>query len=203
MLSHSRYVFLIPAKTKPRHQCLTLFLSDTTKDITADRERTNKRVHAHSKSSHESKRVKHNDVTTTNNNNNSNLSSLENILSASVQSSQLLQQLVSQQVPKNRNWPDQLSTQESQRNRSNNANANSLYEESNLCRLNDEGGGLSNPRKNVFENDGGGRPTSQRQHQQQSNSVLMNLLVSGCDVSAGYVCLTKQTPRSSKGIASK
>ncbi|EFN75728.1 hypothetical protein EAI_09730 [Harpegnathos saltator] len=32
------------------------------------------------------------------------------------------------------------------------------------------------------------------------SSVLMNLLVSGCDVSAGYVCLVK--PKSAKGIAS-
>lgn len=32
------------------------------------------------------------------------------------------------------------------------------------------------------------------------NSVLMNLLVSGCDVSAGYVCFAK--PKSSKSIAS-
>lgn len=30
------------------------------------------------------------------------------------------------------------------------------------------------------------------------NSVLMNLLVSGCDVSAGYVCLVK--PKPAKGI---
>lgn len=33
-----------------------------------------------------------------------------------------------------------------------------------------------------------------------SSSVLMNLLVSGCDVSAGYICLTK--PKPAKGIAS-
>lgn len=32
------------------------------------------------------------------------------------------------------------------------------------------------------------------------SSVLMNLLVSGCDVSAGYVCLVK--PKPAKGIAS-
>ncbi|OXU25114.1 hypothetical protein TSAR_001562, partial [Trichomalopsis sarcophagae] len=173
----------------PTHVLGQISLKNTTKDSTADRERANKRVHAYSKSSHESKRVKHNDVPTSNNNNNNNgnISSFENILSSSVQSSQLLQQLVSQQVPKNRSWPDQLSTtQESQRTRSNNVNGNSLYEESNLCRLNDESVGLSNPRKNVFEHDGGGRPTSQRQQQQQqqqqSNSVLMNLLVSGCDM---------------------
>lgn len=40
----------------------------------------------------------------------------------------------------------------------------------------------------------------QQQHQQQqavapSNSVLMNLLVSGCDVSAGYMCLAPIRPR--------
>lgn len=41
-----------------------------------------------------------------------------------------------------------------------------------------------------------------QQRKRQSNSVLMNLLVSGCDVSAGYVCLVKQKPIS-KTIASK
>lgn len=35
----------------------------------------------------------------------------------------------------------------------------------------------------------------------QSNSVLMNLLVSGCDVSAGYICLAK--PKPSKSVATK
>lgn len=46
--------------------------------------------------------------------------------------------------------------------------------------------------------DGGGTPSSNKQRQQQpkeppltsSDSVLMNLLVSGCDVSAGYVCVS-------------
>lgn len=46
--------------------------------------------------------------------------------------------------------------------------------------------------------DGGGTPNSIKHRQQQpkeppttsSNSVLMNLLVSGCDVSAGYVCVS-------------
>lgn len=33
------------------------------------------------------------------------------------------------------------------------------------------------------------------------NSVLMNLLVSGCDVSAGYVCLVKPKPAKSIGNA--
>lgn len=35
----------------------------------------------------------------------------------------------------------------------------------------------------------------QQQQQQASNSVLMNLLVSGCDVSAGYMCLAPMRPR--------
>ena len=43
----------------------------------------------------------------------------------------------------------------------------------------------------------------QQQQQQQSSSVLMNLLVSGCDVSAGYVCLTKTRPSKGGIIASK
>jgi hypothetical protein len=50
----------------------------------------------------------------------------------------------------------------------------------------------------VWVLDGGGTPSSNKQQQQQpkqpppapSDSVLMNLLVSGCDVSAGYICLS-------------
>lgn len=50
----------------------------------------------------------------------------------------------------------------------------------------------------VWVLDGGGTPNSNKQRQQQpkesplisSDSVLMNLLVSGCDVSAGYVCVS-------------
>jgi hypothetical protein len=57
----------------------------------------------------------------------------------------------------------------------------------------------------VWVLDGGGTPRSNKQQQQQqqqqqrqpkqpppapSDSVLMNLLVSGCDVSAGYICLS-------------
>ena len=33
--------------------------------------------------------------------------------------------------------------------------------------------------------------TQSKPHQPASNSVLMNLLVSGCDVSAGYTCLPR------------
>lgn len=55
--------------------------------------------------------------------------------------------------------------------------------------------------------DGGGgdkcRRKDEASHSSQRNapcsSVLMNLLVSGCDVSAGYVCFAK--PKSSKSIA--
>lgn len=65
------------------------------------------------------------------------------------------------------------------------------------------------------EGDGGGaeegggddrcrRSVSASQPSQRNNppcsSVLMNLLVSGCDVSAGYVCFAK--PKPSKSIAS-
>lgn len=53
----------------------------------------------------------------------------------------------------------------------------------------------------VWVLDGGGTHGSNKQQQQQvqpprqlpptpSDSVLMNLLVSGCDVSAGYICLS-------------
>jgi len=41
--------------------------------------------------------------------------------------------------------------------------------------------------------------TSRKKNPSCSNSVLMNLLVSGCDVSAGYVCLVKPKP-TAKGI---
>lgn len=113
------------------------------------------------------------------------------------QKSQLLQQLVSQKIPKNRNWSDQAES----KNRL--INGGSLFKDSCLSRLDDDGGGLdSMQRSALVQEDSGGR--IQQQQQQQSNSVLMNLLVSGCDVSAGYVCLTKQNnPRSSKGLASK
>ena len=197
---HARREFPLPSPNDV--STATCVLSDITRDITADRDRPNKRVHAFSAKSvghhQESKRVKHNDGGSADA---GHLSSLENLLSASVQNSQLLQQLVSQQTPKTagigRSWTQQ-------QHRDHNGNANSLYEDSSLCnsRSNEEVQGGSNLRRGtVFEDDGGGR-TAQRQ-QQQSNSVLMNLLVSGCDVSAGYVCLTKQNPRSSKGIASK
>lgn len=43
------------------------------------------------------------------------------------------------------------------------------------------------------------RAKKKQQHQEQgtipSNSVLMNLLVSGCDVSAGYMCMAPMRPR--------
>lgn len=53
----------------------------------------------------------------------------------------------------------------------------------------------------VWVLDGGGTPSGNKQQQQPqqrqkqppptpSDSVLMNLLVSGCDVSAGYICLS-------------
>ncbi|KAG8249645.1 hypothetical protein J6590_015141 [Homalodisca vitripennis] len=41
------------------------------------------------------------------------------------------------------------------------------------------------PRPGVL--DGGGKPPN-------SGSVLMNLLVSGCDISAGYICLNARKP---------
>lgn len=41
--------------------------------------------------------------------------------------------------------------------------------------------------------------TSRKKNPSCGNSVLMNLLVSGCDVSAGYVCLVKPKP-TAKGI---
>ncbi|XP_014205787.1 protein similar-like [Copidosoma floridanum] len=202
----------------------------TAQDITAERENTNKRVHSYSsKSGVGNKRVKHADlpnVTSCNLNSGkatrSNLSSLERMLSDPVQSSQLLQQLVSQQVPKNRNWQDsqQISVGEPRNrlhtddnNRGNGTSrSNNFSEESHVRRLDDKGGGNdscgigggdatcssstsqrlvdSNPRQ--VDAKGGGVNVLRRgplvsdgvgkSPQQQSNSVLMNLLVSGCDV---------------------
>lgn len=72
---------------------------------------------------------------------------------------------------------------------------------------------MSNKIKSAFVMGHRGTETSDRhnndpdegedeQRKRQSHSVLKNLLVSGCDVSAGYVCLVK--PKSiSKGITSK
>lgn len=82
-------------------------------------------------------------------------------------SSQLLQQLMSQQSPvKNRN---------------------------------DHTKGNSGSADDVRGSEAG--LTQAHPQQPQSNSVLMNLLVSGCDVRAGYICLTKQKP--SKSIATQ
>lgn len=114
---------------------------------------------------------------------------MEEMLSASVQSSQLLQQLVSQQTPKGRSWNSSVGVQR---------NAEVLDDARRRPHGIDEEGGVSRRRTRAEEDDSGGGPKAPRQ---QSNSVLMNLLVSGCDVSAGYVCLAK--PRPSKGIASK
>ncbi|XP_011504674.1 PREDICTED: hypoxia-inducible factor 1-alpha [Ceratosolen solmsi marchali] len=155
----------------PTHGLGQINLKNTTKNITADRERTNKRVHTFcNKSNHEIKRIKHNDSNITNNNN---LSSLESILSVSIENSPLLQQLASQQATKNRNWQNQVTLDTWSRN------GNNIYEDSSLCRI-------QNLHKIIIEDDGGGKTKShQHQHQlqqQQSNSVLMNLLVSGCDV---------------------
>lgn len=43
--------------------------------------------------------------------------------------------------------------------------------------------------------------TNSLQQPRQSNSVLMNLLVSGCDVNAGYICLSNSRP--SDGVANE
>ena len=53
-------------------------------------------------------------------------------------------------------------------------------------------------RRNVVEN--GDAISQMSQRNPACNSVLMNLLVSGCDVSAGYVCFAK--PKPPKSIAS-
>lgn len=53
-------------------------------------------------------------------------------------------------------------------------------------------------RRNVAEN--GDAISQMSQRNPACNSVLMNLLVSGCDVSAGYVCFAK--PKPPKSIAS-
>lgn len=62
-----------------------------------------------------------------------------------------------------------------------------------------------NKEKIGFAGDGGGIAMSAALSgkQQQTNSVLMNLLVSGCDVSAGYVCLAKPKIISKTSITTK
>ena len=55
----------------------------------------------------------------------------------------------------------------------------------------------------VWVLDGGGTTNNNKQQQKQplqspSDSVLMNLLVSGCDVSAGYICLTARNSTNRK-----
>ena len=52
---------------------------------------------------------------------------------------------------------------------------------------------LEDKKKSICNSDGreNGSIDSGTRARRQSNSVLMNLLVSGCDVSAGYVCLAK------------
>lgn len=51
------------------------------------------------------------------------------------------------------------------------------------------------PRPGVI--DGGGK-SALTGTSNTSNSVLMNLLVSGCDVSAGYICLNSKKPYGTK-----
>lgn len=54
--------------------------------------------------------------------------------------------------------------------------------------------GASN-KKNGFVTEHQQQMLKQQANSAPSNSVLMNLLVSGCDVSAGYMCLSPMRPR--------
>ncbi|KAJ8674336.1 hypothetical protein QAD02_005598 [Eretmocerus hayati] len=164
-------------------------LKNAPRDPAITEMRSNKRVHAPYNSisnngrginGNESKRVKHCNSSELDPGgvgppSNSFQSSLESLLSGSVQSSQLLQQLVSQQQhqginckPRN-NWNDSTGT---------------VYNNSNRPEDDGGGGSLIRNRSLLAEDIGDGKQmfqNQQRQHQQQSNSVLMNLLVSGCD----------------------
>lgn len=68
----------------------------------------------------------------------------------------------------------------------------------------DSGGGGDQKRRylprEILENTTTVQSSTNSHRNPPYNSVLMNLLVSGCDVSAGYVCLVK--PKPSKSIAS-
>ena len=166
------------------------------KDLDSNRlnsERSNKRVHVCSlKPENEYKRIKCDQG-----------NSMEvpvNVISGLHEGSQLLQRLVaSSDAPKS--WQNQLETR-----------VQNSKEVSSVCGVGDVGGGIRCDDIDYGgEDDGGGggsdcvrfgkRTGSKTTSSQQSNSVLMNLLVSGCDVSAGYVCLAK--PKPSKGISSK
>ena len=121
-----------------------------------------------------------------------------NVISGLNESSQLLQRLVSSDMSKS--WQNQLEARVQPGRDASSVGGVGKGGGGIRCKDidygsgDDDGGGSD---KIIYGRGSGSRPTSL----QQSNSVLMNLLVSGCDVSAGYVCLSKQKP--SKGIASK
>lgn len=119
-----------------------------------------------------------------------------NIISGLQEGSQLHQRLITSDVRKS--WQNQLEGKEQL-----------SMDDSSVGGVGDGGGGgirCDDIDYGGDDDDDGGDLVKFKQgtrstSSQQSNSVLMNLLVSGCDVSAGYVCLTK--PKPSKGITSK
>ncbi|XP_023319217.1 protein similar-like [Trichogramma pretiosum] len=104
-----------------------------------------------------------------------------NIANAQQKNSQLLQQLVSQNLPKSsRNmWPGQ---QQQLQQKANIVNNNIFNDNGN--RLNSLNNGMNMAGKTGRSNALPTQQQQQQQQQQQSNSVLMNLLVSGCDIQA-------------------
>lgn len=180
-------------------------------------ERSNKRVHGYStKSENEYKRIKCERAE------NFQLTNQNVVISGMQEGSQLLHRLVTADMPKN--WQNQLEMRERLAKDDNNTSVGGgvsggdgggggvviVDDDDDLGEGGGDGGINYNDIDYNDDDDGGGCGDLVKSRQgtasksitsQQSNSVLMNLLVSGCDVSAGYVCLTK--PKPSKGITSK
>lgn len=113
----------------------------------------------------------------------------------SVTDSQLLRRLVSQQHAVLRSNDYSNESFDGRRNKDR-MQTEPEVDEAEVDRGGIKGGGGDKCRRKGIEN---GDTTSKR-NPPACNSVLMNLLVSGCDVSAGYVCFAK--PKPSKSIAS-
>lgn len=92
----------------------------------------------------------------------------------------------------------------SNNNKNNNNNNNKVAKDDDEDEAEGDGGGGGNKRRclrrDVLDSTTVQSSTGSHRNPPYNNSVLMNLLVSGCDVSAGYVCLVK--PKPTKSIAS-
>lgn len=117
--------------------------------------------------------------------------------SSNLGSSQLLRRLVSQQTILRNNFANESFGGTGNGRQSHN-NLDTSDGDSGGGRNKDRGNDDGRCRRNGVEDGDAASQISQRTP--PCNSVLMNLLVSGCDVSAGYVCFAK--PKPSKSIAS-